>query len=142
MGVAGRQKRPLDEIAIVDQTTIDAIAAQIPQGGYTHPSTHPASMIVEDTNSQFITMAQKTDLTDGGETTLHTHAGSGLTLTQVKADTDIASAISLKHASGSDNQNLGDITKEQIEAKLIGTITSHSHASSGGLTQEQILRLI
>ena len=31
-----------------------------------------------------------------------------------------------------------DITKEEIEAKLTGELTSHSHAG-GGLTQSQIL---
>jgi hypothetical protein len=153
----------------------------------------------------------------------------GLSIDQIKADTDIASAISEKHVSGSDNQNLSglvekvtgkalsandltdllktdydsavtlkhsnsldhsnsqdhshsnastlnsvqealttslkssydgavthagsshapsnaqknsDITGAEIEAKLTGSISSHSHASSGGLTQQQILRLI
>lgn len=109
--------------------------------------------------------------------------GGGITLDQVKADSSIASAISLKHVSGSDNQDLSglepkqtgkslstndltdilktaydgavthaggshapataqanaDITKEEIEAKLTGELTSHTHASSGGLTQAQIL---
>ncbi|GJQ44059.1 MAG: hypothetical protein JETCAE03_35570 [Ignavibacteriaceae bacterium] len=32
-----------------------------------------------------------------------------------------------------------DITKEEIEAKLTGEISSHTHAGSGGLTQPQIM---
>jgi hypothetical protein len=71
------------------------------------------------------------------------------------ADTEIAKI----HSANSDNQDLttlnnhmnsahapstaqknSDITKEEIEAKLIGEISSHSHAGgSGGLTQSQIL---
>jgi hypothetical protein len=110
----------------------------------------------------------------------------GLSIDQIKADTDIASAISEKHVSGSDNQNLSglvekvtgktlsandltdllkidydsavthagsshapsnaqknsDITGAEIEAKLTGSITTHSHTSSGGLTQSQIRRRI
>lgn len=31
------------------------------------------------------------------------------------------------------------VTKESVEAVLTGEIDSHSHASSGGLTQAQIL---
>ena len=37
---------------------------------------------------------------------------------------------------------VADITKAEIEAKLTGELTSHSHASSGGLTQQQIMRMI
>jgi len=112
-----------------------------------------------------------------GEISSHSHAGGSLTLNDVKTDTDIASAISLKHsnsndhAPNSDNQDLSglqpketgkglstndltsalktsydsavthsgtthapsnaqanaDITKEEIEAKLTGSISSHSH---------------
>jgi len=40
--------------------------------------------------------------------------------------------ISNFHALHADDQNLGDITKEQIEAKLIGEISSHTHAGGGG----------
>jgi len=47
------------------------------------------------------------------------------------------------HASSghapSNAQKNSDITKEEIEAKLTGPITTHSHTSSGGLTQAQIL---
>jgi hypothetical protein len=39
--------------------------------------------------------------------------GGGITLNQVKADPDIASAISLKHASGSDNQDLSGLQPKE-----------------------------
>lgn len=42
------------------------------------------------------------------------------------------------HAPSNAQKN-SDITKEEIEAKLTGTISTHSHTSSGGLTQAQIL---
>jgi hypothetical protein len=78
------------------------------------------------------------------------------TLSAVKADTDIADAISKKHTEAhnhdnsyeaknvniqthvgsshapADAQKNSDITKAEIEAKLTGTISSHSHA--GGST--------
>lgn len=82
---------------------------------------------------------------------------SGLTISQIKADTDIADSISKKHsnstdhAQGSDNQDLtalqnhvssshapsnaqknSDITKEEIESKLTGVISSHSHSGGSG----------
>lgn len=65
----------------------------------------------------------------------------GITLDQVKADTAIAGAISHKDSAHAPNnaQKNSDITKEEIEAKLTGELTSHTHASSGGLTQAQIL---
>jgi hypothetical protein len=75
----------------------------------------------------------------------------GLTINQIKADTDIADSLSKKHASGSDNQDLStynshissphapvnaqknsDITKGEIEDKLTGAISSHSHAVGSG----------
>lgn len=59
MAFAGKVLRPLSEIAVVDQETINAIAAQVPPGG--------------------------------------------LTINEIKADADLASAISLKH-------NLQDIS--------------------------------
>lgn len=70
--------------------------------------------------------------------------GGGITLSQVKADTDIASAISLKHASGSDNQDLsGKVDK--VTGKGLSTedyTTAEKSKLAGvsvGLTQSQIL---
>ena len=58
--------------------------------------------------------------------------------------TNYAAAYSHSQASHApaNAQKNSDITKEEIEAKLIGELSSHSHASSGGLTQQQILRMI
>lgn len=54
-------------------------------GSYTHPATHPPSIIAQDVSNRFVSDTEKS--TWNGKTTLAT----------VKADTDIADAISLKH---------------------------------------------
>jgi hypothetical protein len=198
---AGKVKPKLKDIADFDQVSIDKLAANLPA--------------ITLTTEQLSEIAS--------------HIPGGLTITQIKADTDLADAISKKHASHSDDQSLSDyvltndsrlhasgsdnqiipdklsdllddithrtvtdtekstwnnkgssnlilgnlssnaypgdtgkiaydhsqvihapstaqknsdITKAEIEAKLTGEISSHTHASSGGLTQQQILRLI
>jgi hypothetical protein len=42
------------------------------------------------------------------------------------------------HAPSNAQKN-SDITIEEIEAKLTGTITSHSHTGGSGLSQSQVL---
>ena len=74
MSYASRDPRPLAEIAIIDQDTIDWIAAQVPPGG--------------------------------------------LTISQIKADTDIADSLTKKHASGSDNQDLSGLEPKQTGKSL------------------------
>jgi hypothetical protein len=54
------------------------------------------------------------------------------------ANLNIQNHIGSTHAPSNAQKN-SDITKEEIEAKLTGELTSHSHTSSGGLTQAQIL---
>jgi hypothetical protein len=46
--------------------------------------------------------------------------------------------ISLHGADGEDGSD-ASVTKSNVEAVLTGEISTHSHASSGGLTQAQIL---
>jgi hypothetical protein len=73
---------------------------------------------------------------------------SGLTISQVKADTDIADSLTKKHSAGSDNQNLSGKQDVLISGTNIKTINSTSILGSGniivegGLNQQQILRLI
>lgn len=45
-------------------------------------------------------------------------AGAGLTLEEVKADADIADAISKKHTSGSDNQDLSGLQPKEARKGL------------------------
>jgi hypothetical protein len=50
--------------------------------------------------------------------------------------------VTAAHASA-DAQKNSDITKSEIEAKLIGEISSHTHAGGGGgLSQQQVEALI
>lgn len=95
------------------------------------------------------------------------------TLTAVKADIDVASAISLKHSNSSDHnggtqdaaiagkepananiqthvtsahapsnaQKNSDITKAEIEAKLTGEISSHTHAGGGGESEVIVVKI-
>ena len=62
-------------------------------------------------------------------------------LTTVKADTQVAGAITHSTSSHApiDAQKNSDITKAEIEAKLTGEISSHSHAGGSGLTQAEVL---
>ena len=62
-------------------------------------------------------------------------------LTTVKADTQVAGAITHSTSSHApiDAQKNSDITKAEIEAKLTGEISSHSHAGGSGLTLPQTL---
>lgn len=104
---AKRDPRPLAEIAIIDQETIEQIVSQIPP--------------------------------------------SGLTISQVKADTDIADSLTKKHAPTSDNQDLSGKQDILISGTNIKTINSTSilgsgnvpiEGSEGGLSQQQIEGMI
>lgn len=82
----------------------------------------------KESGKSLISDSAITDLTDGGETTLHTHpgGGGGVTLVEVKADTDIASAISLKHAL----QDLsGLVSKVAGSSLVVDTEITKIHAS-------------
>ena len=65
-------------------------------------------------------------------------------LTQATADTlyepingNIQTHVAAAHAPGNAQKN-SDITKAEIEAKLTGEISSHTHAGGGGLTLSQV----
>ena len=102
---------------------------------------------------------EKDDLTDGGNTSLHGHTGGGAawggisgtlsnqsdlnsalggkadaahTHSYEPANANIQSHVTAAHAP-SDAQKNSDITKAEIETKLTGAISSHSHAGGGGM---------
>lgn len=81
------------------------------------------------------------DLIDNATHRLVTDTEKGTWNGKESGNANIQSHVTSAHAPAGAQIN-ADITKEEIEAKLIGELTSHSHASSGGLTQEQILRMI
>lgn len=196
MSYASKDPQPLNEIAILDQTSIDAIVAQLPTGGYTHPSTHPATMITPDATHQFVTTTEKSNIhalgsdnqdlsglvvkesgkslvADTEISKIHSSESDNQDLSNLVvkvsgsslvADTEIAKihTNTLDHSQGTDQgldtgganavtaaqakagythsgiahapstaQANADITKGEIEAKLTGEISSHSHAGGG-----------
>jgi len=93
MAYAKKPKSPLTDIAIIDQNTIDLIVSNIPPstGTYTHPTTHPATMIVVDESHRFVTDTEKTywsgkqaalGFTPANENHTHEESG-GLTQSQI-----------------------------------------------------------
>lgn len=114
MGFAGRVKRPLSEIAIIDQVAIGEIVElvidNLPPGGYEHPATHPATMITEDTGHQFITSVQKNNIhaagSDNQDISGKVDKETGKSLV---ADTEISKI----HTSGSDNQDLSGLQPKE-----------------------------
>lgn len=92
-------------MSAADKTKLDGIATGA--NNYTHPANHPASIITQDSSNRFVTDAQITNWD-----TAYTHSQSA-------------------HAPSNAQAN-ADITKAEIEAKLTGTITSHSHSTFSG----------
>jgi hypothetical protein len=92
---------------------------------YSHPTNHPPAIISQDASNRFVIDTEKGTWTgkEPGNTNIQTHV------------------TSTPHAP-SDAQKNSDITKAEIEAKLTGELTSHTHAGGGGgLTQPQIRRI-
>ena len=100
-------------------------------GGYTHPATHPATMITG--LSTVATSGSYNDLTD--KPTIPTVTND---LTDaLKTNYDIAYTHSQTGHAPSNAQKNSDITKTEIEAKLTGDIASHTHSQY--LTEHQSL---
>ena len=100
-------------------------------GGYTHPTTHPASMITG--LSTVATSGSYNDLTN--KPTIPT-VTNNLT-DELKTNYDTAYTHSQSAHAPSNAQKNSDITKSEIEAKLIGDITTHTHSQY--LTEHQSL---
>jgi hypothetical protein len=79
---------------------------EMPEGGYTHPATHPATMITEDTAHKFVSDTDKEKIDKAGDVTGKVDKITGHSLVD---DNDIRNF----HAPGSDNQDLsGKVDKE------------------------------
>lgn len=89
---------------------------------YTHPSTHPASMITG--LATVATSGSYNDLTN--KPTIPT-VSNDLT-NALKANYDAAYTHSQSAHAPSNAQKNSDITKAEIEAKLTGDITTHTHS--------------
>ena len=100
-------------------------------GGYTHPETHPATMITG--LSTVATSGSYNDLSN--KPTIPT-VTNDLTNT-LKSNYDTAYTHSQSAHAPSNAQKNSDITKTEIEAKLTGDITSHTHSQY--LTEHQDL---
>lgn len=62
---AKREIKPLSTLGTVDEVLINTIIPLIPST-YTHPSKHPAEMIVQDTNRNFVTTSEKGNIHAAG----------------------------------------------------------------------------
>lgn len=92
---------------------------------YSHPTSHAASIITQDASNRFVSDTEKGTWNgkEPGNSNIQTHVTS-------------------VHAPSNAQKN-SDITKAEIETKLIGELTSHSHAGGGGgLSQQQIEGII
>lgn len=141
MGYARKPKMPLSDIAIIDTGTIEEIAAQVPP--------QDISGKVDKVTGQSLVADSEivkihSNILDHEHTNKSTLESIQVALTTtLKLGYDSAVDHSQSSHAPSNAQKNSDITKAEIEAKLTGELTSHSHAGgSGGLTQQQILRLI
>jgi hypothetical protein len=106
--------------------------------GYIHPSTHPASIIVEDTSKQFVSEAQKSAIHASGSDNQDLsglepkQTGKSLSVNDLTTALKTAYDGAVTHAGSSHApataQKNSDILQTEIEAKLTGAITTHSHA--------------
>jgi hypothetical protein len=195
--VKGKKKIVVMPPATVSDTVISgAVQTYLtanPPASYTHPSTHPATMITDDTSHRFVSDTEKgtwnskqtalgftpcanddARLTNDRNPTTHGHIPSDiqgtaivegdarlgdnrapLTHTHAQGDiTNLATTLSGKETANSNiqthvssahapsnAQKNSDITAAEIEAKLTGAITTHSHATptwKGGITTRDI----
>lgn len=90
---------------------------------YTHPSSHDASMITQSSSYRFVTDSEKSTWNSKSNLVLGTTSS-----TAFRGDQGL---IAYNHSQAahapSNAQKNSDITKAEIEAKLTGTITSHTH---------------
>ena len=103
-----------------DKAKLDGIASSA--NNYTHPSTHAASMITQDSTHRFVTDTEKSTWNAKASTSVATTSANGLMSSSDKTKLDgIAEGAQVN----------ADITKAEIEAKLTGAITSHTHKYAG-----------
>jgi hypothetical protein len=129
----GPRQKAREETQTVAQSldlsgVVSAYLIEHPPSAYTHPSTHPATIITGDTTHRFVTDAEKT--TWGHKV----DQASGYSLV---ADTEIAKI----HSAGSDNQDLSGLVSKESGKSLvsdteIAKIHEHGNATVLNGTQE------
>jgi len=104
-----------------DKTKLDGVATNA--NNYTHPANHAPSIITQDTNNRFVTDTEKS--------TWNAKSNLALGETDTTAYRGDRGKTAYDHSqvahAPSDAQKNSDITKAEIEAKLTGAISSHSH---------------
>ena len=121
----------LNEISDEIPASTSAVKSYVDYAAYTHPATHPASMITG--LSTVATSGSYADLTN--KPTIPT-VTNDLT-NALKSNYDTAYTHSQSAHAPSNAQKNSDITKAEIEAKLTGNITTHTHSQY--LTEHQSL---
>lgn len=90
---------------------------------YTHPSSHDASMITQSSSYRFVTDSEKSTWNSKSNLVLGTTSS-----TAFRGDQGLTAYNHSQAAHAPSNaQKNSDITKAEIEAKLTGTITTHTH---------------
>lgn len=111
-------------------------------GGYTHPTTHSADIIIDGDKNKVYTLqdhAKLAGIEDGANNYRHPSSHSADII--VDGDTNKAyTGLEKTKLEGIDaGANNYVLSKSGIESVLTGVIDSHSHSGGGGLTQAQIL---
>ena len=100
---------------------------------YTHPTSHSATMITEDSTHRFVTDSEKFSWNNKSNLALGT-----TTDTAFRGDYGNTAYTHSQTAHAPSNaQKNSDITKSEIETKLVGDVTSHTHSQY--LTEHQDL---
>ena len=123
-------------VTITPDATSDKITITAKDTVYTHPSSHAATMITEDTSHRFVTDTEKAAW--NAKSSLALGTTSSTAFRGDYGNTAYTHATSA-HAPSNAQKN-SDITKAEIEAKLTGAITSHTHtlANIGAVSQTDV----
>ena len=109
---------------------LDGIAASA--NNYSHPANHPASIITQDASNRFVTDTEKATWNGKGTSNLALGTTSATAYRGDYGNTAYSWAnTAYNHSQAthapSNAQVNADITKAEIEAKLTGAITTHTH---------------
>jgi hypothetical protein len=98
-----------NDYSTVEKSKLSGIADNA--NNYTHPSTHPPAIITQDISNRFVSDTEKSTWNgkEPGNSNIQTHVTSA-------------------HAPSNAQKN-SDIIQSEIEAKLTGIITTHTHTS-------------
>ena len=98
---------------------------------YTHPTSHSATMITEDSTHRFVTDSEKSSWNNKSNLALGTTS-----TTAFRGDYgNTAYTHSQSTHAPSNAQKNSDITKAEIEAKLTGDIATHTHSQYATKTE-------